>query len=109
MAQATILPSTSTIATGNQVFVTTATTQVNLEFAPQANVGFTGTVVIESATSAQPISTDWFTIATLVFSAHTTNVDINLYISNNPWLRARTTANSGQSTVSGSISAYIAY
>lgn len=104
MAQATLLPNTSTVATGNQVFVTTNTTQVNLEFAPQTNVGFSGTILIESSTAAQPTASDWFTIATLVFSAHTSNVDINLYLSNNPWLRARTTV-----ATAGSVSVYIAY
>ena len=104
MAQATLLPNTGSVSTGSQVFVTTNTTQVNLEFAPQTNVGFSGTVLIESSTAAQPTSSDWFTIATLVFSAHTSNVDINLYLSNNPWVRARTTV-----ATAGSISVYIAY
>lgn len=104
MAQATLLPNTATVRTGNQIFVTTQATQVNLEFVPQSGVGFSGTVVIESSTAPSPGANDWFTIATFIFSAHTNNVDVNLYLNNNPWLRARVTI----STI-GSISTYLAY
>lgn len=104
MAQATLLPNTATIATGTGVFVSTNTTVANLEFVPQSGLGFSGTVVIESSTSPQPTADDWFTIATLVFSAHTNIVDINLYLSNNPWMRARVSASS-----IGSVSVYLAY
>jgi hypothetical protein len=104
MAQATLLPNTATLTTGAGVFVSTNATLVNLEFAPQSGLGFSGTVVIESSTSPSPGADDWFTIATLVFSAHTSIVDINLYLSNNPWLRARTSVSS-----IGSISVYLAY
>lgn len=104
MAQATLLPNTASVGTGKEVFVTTQATQVNLEFAPQSGVGFTGTVLIESSTAPSPGANDWFTIATFIFSAHTTNLDINLYLNNNPWLRGRVTI----STI-GSISTYLAY
>jgi hypothetical protein len=104
MAQTTLMPNTATVATGNSVFVSTATTQANLEFVPLSGTGFTGTVLIESSTAPAPGTNDWFTIATLVFSAHTSIVDINLYLSDNPWIRAHITA----STL-GSISVYLAY
>jgi hypothetical protein len=104
MAQTTLLPNTSTVSTGASVFVSTNAKQVNMEFAPQINSGFSGTIIIESSTASQPTAGDWFTIATLVFSAHTSVVDINLYLSNNPWIRARTSV-----ATSGSISVYIAY
>lgn len=104
MAQTTLLRNTAVVDTGAGVFVTTNTVQANLEFVPQSGVGFAGTVVIESATAPQPGATDWFNIATLEFSAHTTVCDINLYLSNNPWIRARVTV-----STFGSISVYIAY
>ena len=104
MAQTTLLRNTATVDTGAGVFVSTLATQVNLEFVPLSGTGFTGTVVIESSTSPSPGSGDWFTVATLDFSAHTSILDINLYLSDNPWLRARATV-----TTLGSISVYIAY
>ena len=104
MAQNTLLRNTAIVATGSEVFVSTLTKQVNLEFVPLTGTGFTGTVVIESSTSPSPGNGDWFAVATLDFSAHTTILDINLYLSDNPWLRARTTV----STI-GSISVYLAY
>jgi hypothetical protein len=104
MAQTTLMPNTASVTTGTGVFVSTNTSIINLEFVPQSGVGFSGTVLIESSTSPNPTSNDWFTIATLVFSAHTTIADINLYLSNNPWIRARISA----ATI-GSISVYLAY
>lgn len=104
MAQTTLLPNTAVVSTGAGVFVTTNTAQANLEFVPQSGVGFSGTVVIESSTAPQPGASDWFSVATLTFSAHTTVLDINLYLTNNPWLRARITT----ATI-GSISIYLAY
>jgi hypothetical protein len=104
MAQNTLLRNTATVDTGAGVFVSTATKQANIEFVPLTGTGFTGTVIIESSTAPSPGSSDWFTIATLVFSAHTSILDINLYLSDNPWIRARTSV----STL-GSISVYLAF
>jgi hypothetical protein len=105
MAQLTLLPNTGSVATGTGYFISTAVTQANLEFAPQANTGFSGTVYIDSSTAPNPGANDWFTIATLVFSAQTTTVDINLYLSTNPWIRARIAV----APSIGSISVYLAY
>ncbi len=111
MAQVVLMPNTSSASVGAGTFVTTLTTQVNLQFVPQAGLGFSGTVLIQSSTAPNPASTDWFTIATLVFSAHTTTVDINLYLSDNPWLRANIpTGTPSQPNPSvGSISVYAGY
>ena len=102
MSSVILLPQTTTTATGSSFYVGSAT-QANLQFTPQQNLGFTGTVLLESSTAPNPGATDWFTIATLVFSAHTTTVDFNLYLSNNPWVRARVSAAS-----LGAVSIYMA-
>jgi|ERR1700733_1025700 len=104
MAQVTLMPSTAIVATGAGTFVGTITTQINLQFVPQSGVGFSGVVEIDSSTSPNPGGGDWFPIATLTFSAHLTPLDINLYLSDNPWVRANIL-----STTIGSISVYMGY
>jgi hypothetical protein len=104
MAQVTLMPNTSIVAAGTGAFVGTPVTQANLQFVPQAGVGFSGIVEIDSSSAPNPGSNDWFPIATLVFSAHLTTLDISLYLSNNPWIRANITTSE-----IGSISVYMAY
>jgi len=98
-----LLPQTGSANKGTPVFIGNGVDEINLQFTPQVNLGFTGTVLIESSTAPNPSDFDWFSIATLVFSGHASTVDINLYISNNPWIRGRTA-----DTVFGSISVYMA-
>ncbi len=92
MAQVILMPNKAVITVGAGHFVSTQTKQANLQFVPQSGLGFSGTVLIQSSTAPNPGANDWFTIATLVFSAQTTTVDINLYLSDNPWLRANISA-----------------
>lgn len=103
MPNVILLPQTGIETNGTGQYIGPTVSEVNLQFTPQKNIGFTGTVTIQSSTSPNPGDGDWFPIATLNFSAHTSIVDINLYVSNNPWLRAQTTA-----TAFGSISVYLA-
>lgn len=103
MANVILLPQTGTVNKGAGFLIGTAVSEINLQFSPQVNLGFTGIVIIESSTVPSPGDFDWFPIATLVFSAHTTILDINLFISNNPWIRARTLA-----PTLGSVSVYMA-
>lgn len=103
MSNVILMPQTGSIATGASFFVGTSASGATLQFTPQQNVGFSGTVLIESSTAPNPGANDWFTAITLVFSAHTTSAVINAFLSNNPWLRARVTAAS-----IGAISVYMA-
>jgi hypothetical protein len=105
MAQVTLLPNTSTVTTGSSFFLTTAVDRATLQFTPQSNTGFSGIVYIDSSTSPAPTNNDWFTIATLTFSAHTSTVAIDLFLSNNPWVRARIS----KAPTLGSVSVYMAY
>src|SRR5688572_1514443 len=104
MSLVTLLPQTGSISVGPSFNVGTLTSKLNLQFTPQANLGFSGNVVIETSTAPNPGANDWFTIATVACSAHTTTVSFNLYISNNPWIRARLA-----SATIGKVSVYMAF
>jgi len=104
MAQFTLMPATGVATVGSSVNISTRTTQVSLQFTPQPALGFSGVVVIDSSSAPNPGISDWFPVATLTFSSHTSSVAINLYVSNNPWLRARIV----DPTI-GSMSVYMAF
>lgn len=104
MAQVTLLPQSGVTTTGSSFNIGTSRTQVNLQFTPQAAMGYSGTVVIDSSSAPSPGADDWYPLCTLVFSAHTSTLNFNLYVQNNPWIRARI-----ENPVIGAISAYMAY
>jgi hypothetical protein len=105
MANLTLMPQTGAATSGTSYNISTATTQVNLQFSPQPSAGFTGTVVIDGSTAPSPGASDWFALATLDFSNHTSVVDFNLYFTDTPWIRARLPAAATQ----GAIAVYLAY
>jgi hypothetical protein len=104
MPQVTLMPQSGVATTGSSFSIGTSTSQVNLQFSPLSAMGFSGTVVLDSSTAPNPGADDWFALCTLVFSAHTSTLNFNLYVSNNPWIRARIVNPS-----LGAISAYMAY
>lgn len=105
MAQVTLLPQTGSVNTGTSVKIGTIVDKVNIQFTPQANLGFSGTVLIEGSTAPSPGNDDWFTLVTVALTNHTSVVNFNLFLSNNPWVRARTPA----AGTLGSVSVYMAY
>jgi hypothetical protein len=105
MANLTLMAQNGAATVGPAFFIGTAVTTVNIECSPQPSAGFGGTVIIDGSTVPNPGSSDWFAIATMVFSAHTSVLDFNLYFTNNPWIRCRVPANASQ----GAIAVYLAY
>lgn len=105
MANTTLLPQTGSASTGTGLNIGTHVTTLNLQFSPQSNVGYSGTVLIEGSVAPSPGANDWFLISTIAFTAHTTILDFNLYFTNNPWIRARMPANG----TLGALSVYAAY
>lgn len=104
MAQVTLMPNSSVVATGSSFFVGTAVDRATVQFTPQTNTGFSGVVYLETATAPQPTASDWFVVSTFTFQAHTSIVAIDIFLSNNPWLRIRMAA-----PTLGSVSVYMAY
>lgn len=104
MAQISLMPNASIATVGASFFVGTAVDRATVQFTPQTNLGYSGTVVIDSSTAPSPGANDWFPIMTLVFSAHTSSVSLDVFLNNNPWLRARVV-----SPTLGSVSVYLAY
>jgi hypothetical protein len=105
MANLTLMAQNGLATVGTGFNIGTAVTTVNLQFTPQASAGFSGQVVIDGSAAPSPGASDWFPIATLNFTAHTTLLDFNLYFTNNPWIRARLPANA----TLGAVSIYLAY
>jgi hypothetical protein len=105
MTNITLMAQNGAATVGTGFNIGTAVTTMNLQFSPQPSAGFAGTVLIDASTAVSPGASDWFTIATFVFNAHTTVVDLNIYFTNNPWIRARLPANATQ----GAIAVYAAY
>lgn len=73
-----------------------------IQFTPEQGVGFTGTVIVETSIAVSPASTDFTQVATVTFSAHTSNLILEL-ASNAPSVRVRIP--SGISTT-GSVTVY---
>lgn len=105
MSNTTLLPQTGSATTGSSLNIGTNVSTLNLQFSPQASIGYSGTVIIEASTAPSPGANDWFTIATVAFTAHTTVLDFNLYFTNNPWIRARMPSNG----TLGAMAVYAAY
>jgi len=105
MTNLTLMPLTGAASTGTAYNIGTSITQANFQMTPQASAGFSGTIVLEGSSSPSPTVNDWFNLATLVFSAHNSTVDFNMYFTNTPWIRARLPAAGTQ----GAISVYMAY
>lgn len=91
MTLVTLLPQSGTAGTIGSGALIGATDQQNLQFNPQPGVGFSGTVVIEGSAAGSPGASDWVQLASVIFSAHTQNVSINMFNSM-PWMRARLAA-----------------
>jgi hypothetical protein len=105
MANITLMGLNGLATVGTGFNIGTVVTTANLQFTPQASAGFSGTVIIDGSTAVSPGTNDWFPIVTLVFTAHTTVLDFNLYFTNNPWIRCRVPANA----TAGAIAVYMAY
>ena len=105
MTLLTMLPQTGTAGTvGTAQIIGTNTTVINLQFNPQLNVGFTGSLVVEGSNVATPGANDWILLVTGIFTAQTSNVSINMNTSIT-WLRVRLPSGS----TSGAISAYASF
>jgi hypothetical protein len=105
MAQVTIMPQTGAATTGTGVFLGSAVTTANIQCTPQANVGFSGTVLIEASSATSPGNNDWATVTTLTFTNHTNVLNFDMFFTNKPWLRARLPANG----TLGAVSVYLVY
>lgn len=105
MANLTLMAQNGAASTGTGFNIGTLVTTLNLQLSPQASAGFSGTVIIEGSSAPSPGANDWFPMATMLFQAHTSTLDFNLYFTNNPWIRARLPANASQ----GAIAIYAAY
>jgi hypothetical protein len=104
MAQVTLLPQTGTQGTVGTAVLIGSASVLNVQFNPQNNIGFSGTVLLNGSVVPSPGVSDWFNLATVACSGQTTNFDIDMYLTAIPWVQVVLSAGT-----LGAISVYAAY
>jgi hypothetical protein len=105
MSNLTLMAMSGAASTGAAFNIGTSVSTLNIQCTPQASIGFSGTVLLSGSTAVNPGASDWFPIATMIFNAHTTVLDFNLYFTNNPWIQVSLPANA----TFGAVAVYAAY